>query len=359
MVVQPRRLAARMLSKQVAKISGWSLGKEVGYQVRFDACCSEKTRILYVTDGIAEKKLLTGEGLDDVEVIILDEFHERSAQIDLCLSLALAIWEKSRQNLRIFVTSATLDLNLLENFIPQSISIELSQRSYPVEIDYSGPRKEKFFWKEVVRILPGILTKHTGDILIFMDGAYEISRAIDLILKSSWSRGVDVFPLYGDLSPELQDQALAKSKKRKILLSTNIAETSLTVEGIKVVIDSGRVKKLIYDSTRGLNRLVSEPICQSAAQQRAGRAGRTSPGYCLRLWSEKDNQARPEFDIPEICRIDLSQIYLNLMGFSLSFKDLKLIDSIPEGKIEKARQSLRALGAIDQNNSLSDHGKKN
>ena len=142
MVVQPRRLAARMLSKQVAKISGWSLGKEVGYQVRFDACCSEKTRILYVTDGIAEKKLLTGEGLDDVEVIILDEFHERSAQIDLCLSLALAIWEKSDQNLRIFVTSATLDLNLLENFIPQSISIELSQQSYPVEIDYSGPRKK-------------------------------------------------------------------------------------------------------------------------------------------------------------------------------------------------------------------------
>lgn len=358
MVVQPRRLAARMLARQVAKITGWSLGKEVGYHVRFDASYTTETRILYVTDGIAKKKLLHEGSIAEYQVLIFDEFHERSAQIDLCLALAVSIWSRTRPDLRIFVASATLDIRALADYLPQSKSIELSDRSYPIQIEYSGKRREKSFSLEVCRFLPKILTKTDGDILIFMDGSYEISKLQNLILRSSWSKGLDVFPLYGDLPTELQDQAIAPSRRRKIIISTNIAETSLTISGIKVVIDTGVAKKFIFNPIKGINRLETQPICLSSAAQRSGRAGRTGPGYCLRLWSEKENQTRPEFDPPEIQCIDLSQIYLNLLGCGIELEGLNLLEEIPSRNLEKARQYLKILGALDEAYILTEHGKK-
>ncbi|MDA8805829.1 helicase-related protein [Opitutales bacterium] len=356
LVVQPRRIAARVLAGQVARMVGWSIGKEVGYQVRFDKKYCSTTQIVYVTDGIALAKLLDEEKLNEFEVLILDEFHERSAQIDLCLGLALQLWKSSKPDLRIIVTSATLNLSALNEFIPQSGCLELKDRSYPVEVEYQVVKKELPPWKSLVDLLPRLLSKMDGDILIFMDGAYEISKTVSAIITSSWSSGLEIRSLFGDLSSEKQDMALAPSKKRKIIVSTNIAETSLTIEGVRIVIDTGKAKKMRYDQNRGINALLSEPISKSSADQRAGRAGRLGPGYCLRLWSHTEHEKRVEFDLPEINRIDLSQIYLNLLRFDLDLEQLDLFDSIAQSALNDAKTKLKDLGALTDQNNLTEHG---
>ncbi|HAF58274.1 MAG TPA: hypothetical protein DCL00_01670 [Opitutae bacterium] len=358
LVAQPRRIAARLLAKQLAVMANWQEGKQVGYQVRFEKKYCEKTEIIYATDGIVLNKLLDYETLGDVEVLILDEFHERSAQLDLCLALALKLWENKRRKLRLVVTSATLDIDKLARHIPDSAWVELSDRSYPVEVEYRTPKKDYPAWKSVVEVMPTLLQKMEGDILVFMDGAYEISHAVNSILSSTWSRGLEVRPLYGDLSPEKQDLALSNTEKRKIIISTNIAETSLTIEGIKIVIDTGKAKKMRYDSVRGVNALLSEPISKSSADQRAGRAGRLGPGFCLRIWSESEHETRPEFDIPEILSIDLCEIYLNLAGVGLSLEQITFIEPISENSICAAKEKLKSLGAINSEENLPEHGIK-
>ncbi len=357
LVVQPRRIAARMLARQVALHSGWSLGKEVGYQVRFEKSFCSDTKILYVTDGIAQAKLLGANDLDNVEVIILDEFHERSSQIDLCLALALRIWSENRPNLRIFVTSATLDTCALSKFLPQSLCLEFSDRSYPVAIEHYSPDPKKNVWQQVVGLLPKLLAEKQGDLLVFMDGAFSISKTIEAILSSAWSKGIEVYPLYGDLSPEMQDRVFSPSMQRKIIVSTNIAETSLTIPGIRLVVDTGWAKKLRFDSNRGINALLSEPVSRSSAEQRSGRAGRLGPGYCLRLWSKAEDQARPEYDDPEILRTDLSQIYLNLLGSGIKLETLRLLEELPAAAVERSKNGLKALGALSEEGDLTEHGR--
>ena len=216
LVAQPRRIAARLLAKQLAVMANWQEGQQVGYQVRFEKKYCEKTEIIYATDGIVLNKLLDYETLGDVEVLILDEFHERSAQLDLCLALALKLWENKKRKLRLVVTSATLDTAKLARHIPDSAWVELSDRSYPVEVEYRTPKKDYPAWKSVVEVMPTLLQKMDGDILVFMDGAYEISHAVNSILSSTWSRGLEVRPLYGDLSPEKQDLALSNTEKEKL-----------------------------------------------------------------------------------------------------------------------------------------------
>lgn len=358
LVVQPRRLAARMLARRAACLSGWELGEQVGYQVRFDSRFSPQTKILYVTDGVAEAKLLNGRELEGTEVLILDEFHERSAQIDLCLALALKLTTTTRSDLRIVVTSATLDVNALLNHLPDSTSMEFSQRSYPVEVDYQARDPALPVWRQVDRLMPKLLDKTKGDVLIFMDGAHAISRTVDALLSSDASRGLLVRPLYGDLSDEKQDLALAKTDMRKIIVSTNIAETSLTIDGVRVVVDTGVSKKLNFDSTRGINALLPEPICRSSADQRTGRAGRQEPGYCLRLWSESENNRRREFEIPEILRVDLSESYLKLLASGHCLSELNLLDKPDSDSLTRAIQSLRELGALDEQERLTEHGRE-
>ena len=358
LIVQPRRIAARMLAKQVARMADWSLGKEVGYHVRFDKKYNPNTRLVYVTDGIAQAMLSSEEKMSGIEVLILDEFHERSAQIDLCLALALRLWREKRSDLRIIVTSATLDLESLSKYVPQSGSLELSNRSYPVHTEHRNVSKHLPIWKDIANLLPKVLEEADGDVLIFLDGAYAISRTIDEILANSWSRGLEVCPLYGDLSAQHQDKALYPSKNRKIIVSTNIAETSLTIEGVKVVIDSGTAKKLHYDRNRGVNSLVVKPISQSSADQRAGRAGRLGPGFCFRLWSKGEHQKRPKFDEPEIHRIDLGQIYLNLLSFDLNLAELDLFEPIPNSFLEEVIDKLKNLGALNEKGDLTEIGEK-
>lgn len=355
-VAQPRRIAARLLCKTLAKMVNWTEGNEVGYQVRFDKKYCKKTQIIYATDGVVFNKLLRLEDLEDIEVLILDEFHERSAFIDLSLALALKIAKTQKRKLRIIVTSATLDIDRLEQFIPDVASVELTGRSFPVEIEHRAVAKDNPMWRSVAEVIPSLLDKREGDILIFMDGAYEISRLINTILSSPWSKNLEVRPLYGDLSPEKQDRALMPADRRRIIVSTNIAETSLTIEGIKIVIDCGKAKKMSYDSSRGINALLSEPICRSSADQRAGRAGRLGPGFCLRFWSKAEHVDRIEFDIPEITAIDLSEIYLNLAKFNLKLEHINLLEPVSSVSIDYAKQKLRNLGAMNDQENLTEHG---
>ena len=357
LVVQPRRIAARMLAAQVSRIADWSLGKEVGYHVRFDKKYTTETKIIYVTDGIALSMLLKHEDLKDIEVLILDEFHERSAQIDVCLGLALKIWKSQKPEFRIIITSATVNSEALKMYLPDTQALELTGRTFPVQIEYRSFASEIATWKAVVELLPKTLSKFQGDILIFMDGAYEISKTVNAILSNSWSTGLEVFPLYGDLPPEKQDRALHRSSKRKIIVSTNVAETSLTIEGVRVVIDTGTAKKLRYDRNRGINSLLTEPISKSSAEQRSGRAGRTGPGYCFRLWSQNTHKGLPEFDPPEISRIDLSQIYLNLLRFDLFLEKIDLIEPVPKTSIAEVKGKLISLGAITHSGNLTIRGK--
>ena len=356
-MVQPRRIAARMLATQVSRIAGWSLGREVGYHVRFDKNYTSKTKIIYVTDGIALSMLLKPKELKDIEVIILDEFHERSAQIDVCLGLALKIWKSQKPEFRIIVTSATLHLAALKLFLPKSQSLEFTGRAFPVQVEHRSIAREMSSWRAVTDLLPKILSQLQGDILIFMDGAYEISKTVNAILSNSWSNGLEVFSLYGNLPPEKQDKVLQPCSKRKIIVSTNIAETSLTIEGVRIVVDTGTAKKLRYDRNRGINSLLSEPISKSSAEQRTGRAGRTGPGYCFRLWPENTQKELLEFDPPEISRIDLSQVYLNLLRYDLYLEEIDLIDPVPESFIAEVKDKLMSLGAITHSGNLTNRGE--
>ncbi|MGA1100204.1 MAG: ATP-dependent helicase C-terminal domain-containing protein [Opitutales bacterium] len=357
LVSQPRRIAARTLAKQVAHLANWTMGQEVGYEVRFEKQSSPRTQILYATDGIVLNKLLSRNGLENLEVLILDEFHERSAHIDLCLTQAIRLCE-SYPKLRIIVTSATLDLGKVTNFIPHSVPLELTGKSFPVEIEHKAIPSQNTIWKSVSDLLPKLLNKFDGDVLIFMDGAYEITKTIQAILGCPWSNGIEVRPLFGDLSVEKQDLALQRSKNRKIIVSTNIAETSLTIEGITVVIDTGKAKKMRFDSKRGINVLLSEPISKSSADQRAGRAGRLKPGYCLRLWSKSVHDNRPDFDSPEISYIDLSEIYLNLRSADIKLENIKLLDPISQEAISDAQEKLQSLGALNRHFDLTPHGEQ-
>ena len=356
LVIQPRRIAARLLAKQVAKLFNWELGHEVGYQVRFDKTYTDKTQIIYATDGIVLNKLLGESELDDVDVLILDEFHERSAQLDLCLALAKKYFQSRKKKVKLVVTSATLDRSSLVDYIPDAAFLELSGRSFPVEVEYKKSDQNLPVWRQVVGIIPGLLRKMDGDLLIFMDGVYEISRTIDLILSSSWSSGLDVYPLYGNLPFEKQDMAILPAKKRKIIVSTNIAETSLTIEGVKIVLDTGKAKKMSFDNLRGINALLSEPISKSSADQRSGRAGRLAPGFCLRLWSEAEHDRRMEYDSPEIGRIDLSEIYLNLAAKGIAIEQIDLLSPVSEQSVSAAKERLKSLEAINDDNELTAHG---
>ena len=254
------------------------------------------------------------------------------------------------------VTSATLDRSSLVDYIPDAPFLELSGRSFPVEVEYKKSDQNLPVWRQVVGIIPGLLRKMDGDLLIFMDGVYEISRTIDLILSSSWSSGLDVYPLYGNLPFEKQDMAILPAKKRKIIVSTNIAETSLTIEGVRIVLDTGKAKKMSFDNLRGINALLSEPISKSSADQRSGRAGRLASGFCLRLWSEAEHDRRMEYDSPEIGRIDLSEIYLNLAGKGIAIEQIDLLSPVSEQSVSAAKERLKSLGAINDDNELTAHG---
>ena len=348
LILQPRRLATRMLAKRVAEERGGALGGEVGYQIRLDNVSSPQTRILFVTEGILLRQMLANPSLDGLSTLIFDEFHERHLYGDISLARALDLQESLRPDLKIIVMSATLDGAHLERHLAPCETLSSSGRTFPVEIEYlrHEPRDDPP-WELAADAVSENLDRTDGDILVFMPGAYEIQRTIREMNHRAPS-GCAILPLHGELPASEQDKAVARTAKRKIIVSTNVAETSLTIDGVTMVVDAGLARVARYDPHRGINTLFIEKISRASADQRSGRAGRTAPGLCLRLWTERDHTMRAAAELPEIKRLDLAETVLSLKAAGVrDLANFRWIDRPDEKSLVRAGQLLSDLGALD------------
>jgi len=360
-VLEPRRLAARMLGDRVAKERGGTPGGEVGYRVRFDDKTGAATRIIFETEGILLRELVSDPQLKKYSAIILDEFHERHIHGDITLAACLALQQGPRPDLLIAVMSATLDEKKLAAYLAPCETVLAEGRAYPVTVAYCGPETARLPpWDAAARTCAQVMQQvKGGHALIFMPGGYEISRTASELAKIPSLAGCAVRPLHGEMRPQDQDAAVAPSLQRKIIIATNIAETSLTIDGVTAVIDSGLARVARYDGARGINTLFTENIAAPSAEQRAGRAGRTAPGVCARLWTERDNPGRPAALEPEILRLDVSEALLTLKacGFR-NFDALRWLDPPSKEDGERAEQLLRDLGAAAPDGSLTREGRE-
>ena len=360
-VLQPRRLPTRMLAAWVAKARGVRLGGEVGYQMRFDNVTSAATRICYATEGVLLRRMLADPDLEGVNAIVFDEFHERHLYGDITLARAVEIQESKRPDLIIIVMSATLDVGTVQNYLHPCAVLSSQGRLYPVAIEYlSNPAAKRPVWEPAVKELQRLVREHPqGDALIFMPGAFEISRTVQAA-RDALGKEFVVFPLHGELPPADQDAALDRYDRRKIVVATNVAETSLTIEGVRLVIDSGLARMPRYDPYRGINTLLVEKISRAAADQRAGRAGRTAPGHCLRLWTAHEHTARSAQELPEVKRLDLSEAILTLKACGVN--DVKTFHWLenPDGRaVERAETLLIDLGAVKgKTGSMTELGRR-
>src|SRR4030095_8410533 len=347
-VLQPRRLPTRMLAVWVAQARGVKLGGEVGYQMRLDNVTSAATRLCYVTEGVLLRQMLGDPDLKGVSAIVFDEFHERHLYGDITLARALQIQESTRSALIILVVSATLDVATVEKYLHPCVVLSSQGRTYPVGIEYlSKPAGDRPVWELAVKELQHLVGQHPqGDALIFMPGAYEITRTVQAT-RDTLGQEFVVFPLHGELTPRDQDAAVARYDRRKVVVATNVAETSLTIDGVRLVLDSGLARIPRYDPYRGINTLLVEKISRAAADQRAGRAGRTAPGHCLRLWTAHDHSARPAQELAEVKRLDLAEVILTLKAIGVSdVRTFRWLEAPDARALERAETLLTDLGAI-------------
>jgi ATP-dependent helicase HrpB len=348
LLLQPRRMAARSVAGRLAQLQSTMLGEGVGYQVRMDRRWGKQTKIVVMTYGVLLRRLQSDPLLDEFGTVLLDEFHERSLEADLTLGMLARIRSVFRSDLRLGVMSATLDAGPVAQFLGDAPVVETAGRTYPLEIQYLDRMSKDRVEDQVANILPMVLGKTRGHVLVFLPGVGEIRRTAKSIVSLSAMRHVELAELYGDLSPERQDAVLQDTGKRKVILATNVAETSITIPGVTGVIDSGLARVLRMNPSVGLPRLDLEPVSQASAKQRAGRAGRTEPGYCFRLWMKAVDRARPEYDAPEILRGDLAGAVLQLYGWGetdvLGFP--WLTPPRPDA-IQAAELLLERLGAIE------------
>ena len=348
-ILQPRRLATRLLARRVAFERAGRLGEEVGYQIRFENVASKRTRIRFVTEGILLRQMLQDPALHGVAAILFDEFHERHLYGDITLARAVQLQETIRPELKLVVMSATLESDKLEKYLAPCPVLISRGRTHPVAIEYlTRPvRTESYpIWELAAGELARLGDRTEGDVLIFMPGRYEITRTISAIRASAAGERFIALPLYSELPPAEQDAALSQYAKRKVIVATNVAETSLTIEGVRLVIDSGLARIARFDPRRGINTLFIEKISRASAEQRAGRAGRTAPGHCLRLWTESEHLERSAQELPEVKRLDLAEVVLTLKAIGIenvaSFRWLEA----PEPKaLDSAEQLLADLGA--------------
>lgn len=349
MVLQPRRLAARLLGNRVAVERCCRVGEAVGYQVRFENRTSAATRIRYVTEGILVRRLLDDPDLKGIGAVVFDEFHERHLQADLALAMVLQLQQQRRPDLKILVMSATLDTEVIEQFLQPCAMLSSAGRTFPVECEFAPVRQKDEVWDAVVRVMEERVLKpgREGDVLVFMPGGFEIRKTMESIGRRPWSKDFVVLPLYGELPPDKQDAAVARQQRRKIVVATNVAETSVTIDGVRVVIDSGLARVADYDPRRGINTLTVEKISRASAEQRAGRAGRTAPGICLRLWSEADHARRDAEQAPEVHRLDLCEaaLFLKANGYE-DLAAFPWIDRPGAEALERAEDLLAAMGAV-------------
>ncbi len=359
-VLQPRRIAARMLARRVAAENSMCLGKDVGWHIRFEKNYTPESKIVFLTEGILARKLLSESGLDGVGAVIFDEFHERNLYADTSLALALEYQKQRRPDLILAVCSASMDSSaLLEYMGPETALLKTESRLFDIDISYRVPRRRESYWEDAADVFAEMASSSLdGNFLIFMPGIYEISRTIRAINSRPESRGFDVLPLYGELPAERQDAALAPSGRRKAIVCTNIAETSLTVDGVKFVIDSGYARIARYDSSRGVNTLLTERISLASALQRAGRAGRTSRGAAVRLWSKAEECNFDRFTAPEIKRLSLAQTDLWLRAAGRTLGSTRFLDSPDEDSVLSADILLKSLGAVDGKGNITPTGRR-
>jgi ATP-dependent helicase HrpB len=350
-LLQPRRVAARSIAARIAAeraAFGWTLGREVGWQIRFDRNFSAATKLLVITEGVLTARLQSDPLLSDFRTIVLDEFHERSIHADLAIALARDAW-RARDDLRLVVMSATLDSGAVSRFLDGCPVVEVPGRLHPIEIAYAPGQP-------VAEAVGDVLGATPGDVLCFLAGAPEIRRAIGDLQSRLAGSDVQILPLHGSLESDEQDAALRPASRRRIIVATNIAETSLTVPGVTAVVDTGLHKVSRYDADRGIDSLETERITADAADQRAGRAGRTAPGIARRLWDSRD-RLRPHRQ-PEIHRIDLSSAVLEVIAWGGDPRTLEWFEAPRADAIDAAVALLERLGVIDAALKLTDIGRQ-
>jgi ATP-dependent helicase HrpB len=348
LLVEPRRLAARAAARRMAAERGGRLGEEIGYQVRFDRRWGPRTRIVVVTPGILLRRLQDDRFLESTAIVIFDEFHERGLESDLAMGMVRLLQQTVRPELRIVVMSATLRVNLVAGYLGDCPVIAGEGRLHPVEIRYEPKPTGQPWPVAVARAVEQLLGETDGDVLAFLPGLYEIRQTLRHLEPLAAERGLAVLPLYGDLPAEQQDAALLPLDRRTVVLATNVAETSVTVEGITGVVDTGLARQMTFDARLGLDRLVLTPIARDSAEQRAGRAGRTRPGVCLRLWSAASHRHRPEQTEPEIRRVDLAGAVLHLLSLGeTEVLRFPWLEPPPEAAVAQALSLLRWLGAVN------------
>ncbi len=359
LVLEPRRVAARATARRIAYERGVRLGGEVGYQVRFDRKMTESTRLAIITEGILTRRLQADPFLEGVGAVILDEFHERSIHTDLAVAFLREL-QQVRDDLKVVVMSATITTGPIADYLGCPI-IESEGRTFPVDIDYLDKPSDDPIEVQASRAVSRILDdpQDDGDILVFMPGAGTIERTIEAVEPAAKRHGVEVLPLYGALPPEKQDRAIESGGGRKIIVSTNIAETSLTIEGVTSVVDSGLVKQLRMAPQSGLDKLEKTHVSLASADQRAGRAGRVRPGRAYRLWTNAFEFRMAQEDTPEIQRVDITAPILEVVAWSgADPKEFGWFEAPPEHAIERAVELLRELGAVDYDDfRLTDVGK--
>ncbi len=347
-LLQPRRVAARAVARRIAQERGWTVGREIGWQIRFEKRFGRDTRLLVVTEGILTARLQQDPLLSDFATIVLDEFHERSIHADLGLALARQAW-LARDDLRIGVMSATLEVEPVAAFLHDAPVIRVPGDAHPLTIEYSTG-------EPLAQAASRVLPRTSGQVLCFLPGAGEIERARAELASLAASSGVEVVPLHGSLDGEAQDDAIRAVDQRRIILATNIAETSLTVPGVSAVIDSGTVKVARYDAERGIDSLTLERVTADSADQRAGRAARLGPGSVVRLWDARD-RLRPHRE-PEIARVDLAGPVLDLLAWGADPESFEWFEAPSSDRVEAAMRLLRRLGAIDADRRATPLGRQ-
>ena len=351
LMLEPRRLAARAAARRIAAERGWRLGGEVGFHVRFDRQASDRTRILVLTEGLLVRYLQDDPFLERAGVVVFDEFHERNLDTDLALALVRKVQLEARPDLELVVMSATIETEGIARFLggPQGPApvVASEGRLHPVEVAYLPTDERTPIQKAIVPAIARALESTSGDVLAFLPGVGEIRRTHDELAPLAGRRNVAVHDLYGDLPAEEQDAVLRRADRRKIVLATNVAETSVTIDGVTAVVDSGLARVLRYDAGVGLDRLELVRISRASAEQRAGRAGRTAPGICLRLWSEAEQRSMGEREEPEIRRVDLAGPVLQLACFGeTDLERFPWFEAPPPGALERALLLLERLGAL-------------
>jgi ATP-dependent helicase HrpB len=359
-VLEPRRIAARASAERMAKTLGERAGETVGYRVRFGSKISRKTRIEVVTEGIFSRQILDDPELSGVAAVLFDEFHERSLDADLGLALARDAQTGLREDLRLLVMSATLDGARVARLLGEAPVIASEGRAFAVETRYLGRKVDAPLERQMADAIATALRADPGSVLAFLPGAAEIRRTQNFLAERIHDDTIEIVPLFGALEAAVQDRAIAPAPKghRKVVLATSIAETSLTIEGVRIVVDSGLARVPRYEPDIGLTRLETVRASRAAVDQRRGRAGRTEPGICYRLWDEPQTASLAAFTQPEILSADLSSLVLDLAQWGVSDPaTLSFLDPPPVPALKEAKSLLHELGALDLDGRITAEGK--